>query len=270
VPQAQPALQTPDQIPIQPSDCPPTRPSAQPGRHRSVTFSFFRYRPRWAPVAFTLMGFQRLVRGRDMPAGDVRLLGCGGQEGFSIVPDFNRYCLYYALDDPDEEALLKETRLWRFVAGPSVETLHFRLRPASGHGTWDGVEPYAYSREKVGERPFVVLTHARVHRSKARSFWRSVPRVREQIRAATGCPYHIGFGEHPLLTLATFSVWTDLPAMRAFAYGGTEHHATNRAARSEQWLTESLFARFEIERLSGDLDAYPALRELAEAGRIPT
>jgi spheroidene monooxygenase len=239
-------------------------------RHRSVTFSFFRYRARWAPLAFTLMGFQRLVRDGNMPAGDVRLLGCGGQEGFSIVPDFNRYCLYYALDDPDEESRLKETRLWRLVAGPSTEALHFRLRPASGHGSWDGVEPYEYSGHKVGERPFVVLTHARVRRSKAPSFWRSVPQVRAQIRQASGCPYHIGFGEHPLLTLATFSVWTDLPAMRAFAYGGSAHHATNRAARAEQWLTESLFARFEIERMSGDLAAYPSLDALAATGRIPT
>jgi len=58
--------------------------------------------------------------------------------------------------------------------------------------------------------------------------------------------------------------------MRAFAYGGTAHHTTNRAARAEHWLTESLFARFEIERVSGDLAAYPALRELVVAGCIPT
>jgi len=221
-------------------------------------------------MAFTLMGFQGLLRDRDMPAGDVRLLGCGGQEGFSIMPDFNRYCLYYALDDPDEEPRLKQGRLWRLVANPSIEALHFHLRPASGQGTWDGLEPVDYSGPKVGERPFVVLTHARVHRSKARAFWRSVPAVRAQIREAQGCPYHIGFGEHPLLTLATFSVWTDLAAMRAFAYGGTAHHTTNRAARGEHWLTESLFARFEIERLSGNLAAYPALRELVAAGCIPT
>jgi spheroidene monooxygenase len=217
-----------------------------------------------------LMGFQGLVRDRDMPAGDVRLLGCGGKEGFSIVPDFNRYCLYHAFDDPGTEPRLQATRLWRLVAGPSIEALHFRLRPATGHGTWDGTEPFEYSGHKVGERPFVVLTHARVHRSKAGAFWRSVPGVRAHLGDASGCAYHIGFGEHPLLTLATFSVWTDLPSMRAFAYGGTAHHATNRAARSEGWLSESLFARFEIERLSGDLAAFPALQALVAADRIPT
>jgi hypothetical protein len=216
-----------------------------------------------------LMGFQGLVRDRNLPAGDVRLLGCGGKEGFSIVPDFNRYCLYSALDDPGDEPRLRTTRLWRLVAGPSIEQLHFRLRPASGHGTWDGAEPYEYSGRKVGERPFAVLTHARVHRSKARAFWRSVPTVREHLHDATGCAYHVGFGEHPLLTLATFSIWTDLTAMRAFAYGESAHRDTNRAARMEGWLSESLFARFEIEHLGGDLAAYPALAALAAAGRIP-
>jgi hypothetical protein len=251
----------------------PGPPRAAPGRPvtrtQSVTFSFFRYPARWAPANFTLMGFQGLVRGRDMPAGDVRLLGCGGAEGFSIFPDFNRYCIYSALEDPEADAALRATRLWRWVAAPSIESLHFRLRPAAGHGTWDGAEPFVYSREKVGETPFVVLTHARVRWSKASAFWRSVPRVRAHLRQTEGCPFHIGFGEHPLRTLATFSVWNDLSAMRAFAYGKTAHQATNRAARSEQWLSESLFARFAIERLSGDLDAYPALDRLVAEGRIP-
>jgi hypothetical protein len=246
------------------------RSELHPNAHGSVIFSFFRYRSRWAPAAFMLMGFQGLVRDRDIPAGDVRLLGCGGQDGFSIVPDFNRYCMYHALDDPTEEPQLQTTRFWRLAAEPSIETLHFRLRPATGHGTWDGSEPFRYSGRKVGERPFVVLTHARVHRAKAQAFWRSVPAVREHLREATGCAYQIGFGEHPLLTLATFSVWTDLTSMRTFAYGSTAHGATNRAARSEGWLSESLFARFEIEELSGDLAVYPRLQALCAAGRIPT
>jgi hypothetical protein len=242
---------------------------AASARHGSVNFSFFHYRPRFAPLAFVLMGFQGLVRGQELPPGDVRLLGCGGKDGFSIKPDFTRYCLYHALDDPAAEPRLRATRLWRLVAGPSIETLHFRLRPASGHGTWDGAEPFAYSGNKVGERPFVVLTHARVNRGKAPAFWRSVPAVRRDLREAAGCAYQIGFGEHPLLTLATFSVWNDLASMRAFAYGNTAHRDTNRAARTDGWLSESLFARFEIERLGGDLAAYPTLAALAEAGRIP-
>jgi spheroidene monooxygenase len=237
---------------------------------RQVVFSFFRYPRRHAPGAFILMGFQHWVAGTRLPAGMVRLMGCGGRDGFSIVPDFNRYCLMCALDDPKQQARVRQSQLYRWVAGPSIEQLHFTLTPASGHGTWDGKAVFDFSGERVGERPFAVLTHARVTRARARDFWRSVPDVRQGLRDAPGCAYHIGFGEHPFLTLATFSVWQDLAAMQAFAYRKTAHNRTRKSARDEHWLAESLFARFAIERIDGDLANYPKLRRLAEAGLIQT
>ena len=238
-------------------------------RHRNARFSIFRYPLRWAPTAFMLMGFQGLLRDKSIPAGDVRLMGCGGRDGFSIVPDFNRYCVLSALDDPDAQPRLEATRLWRLVAGPSIEQLHIDLIPARGHGTWDGVVPFRYSGRAVGERPFAVLTHARVNRGRTGAFWRSVPEIRRSLNDAQGCAYHIGFGEHPFLTLATFSIWEDLPAMQAFAYRHTPHQRANRAARAEAWLAESLFVRFEIASIDGDLNQHPRLLQLAEAGRIP-
>jgi spheroidene monooxygenase len=235
-----------------------------------VVFSFFRYPARHAPSAFILMGFQGLAADRRMPRGMIRLMGCGSRDGFSIVPDFNRYCLMSALDDPAEQSRLRQTRLYRLVARPSIEQLHFTLAPARGHGTWDGETLFDYSGERLGERPFVVLTHARVSAAHARDFWRSVPDVRDGLRQAQGCAYQIGFGEHPLLTLATFSVWQDLASMQTFAYRHTPHHHVSKAARGDRWLAESLFVRFAIRRLEGDLDQYPKLRRLAEAGLIPT
>ena len=233
---------------------------------RQVVFSFFRYPRRHAPSAFILMGFQHWVAGNRLPAGMVRLMGCGGRDGFSIVPDFYRYCLMSALDDPTQQARVRQSRLYRWVADPSVEQLHFTLVPATGHGTWDGQAVFDYSGERVGKGPFAVLTHARVTRPHAKDFWRSVPDVRQGLRDTPGCAYHIGFGEHPFLTLATFSVWQDLASMQAFAYRKTAHNRTRKSARDEHWLTESLFARFAIERIDGDLSEYPKLRRLADAG----
>lgn len=235
-----------------------------------VVFSFFRYPRRHMLSTFILMGFQRWIAGRQLPAGMVRLLGCGGSDGFSIVPDFNRYCLMSALDDPRQQAQLRRTRLYRLVAGPSIGQLQFTLTPATGHGTWDGEPMFAYSGERVGACPFAVLTHARVTPARARDFWRSVPAIRQGLRDAEGCAYHIGFGEHPLLTLATFSIWRDLPSMQAFAYRKTAHQRVTKAARGEHWLSESLFVRFAIERVDGDLEPYPELRRLADEGLIRT
>ena len=260
------------QIQSQPDEVP----TAAPTPAREVVFSFFRYRTSHALSAFILMGFQGLVRGRAgnrrnaMPAGMIRLMGCGGADGFSIVPDFTRYCILSALERPAERDRLQQTRLYRMVARPSIEQLHFVLEPASGHGTWDGEVPFQYSNQRVGSRPFAVLTHATVHRSRARAFWKSVPDVRQNLRDVSGCAYHIGFGEHPFLTLATFSIWQDLPSMQQFAYRHTAHHRTSKAARSESWLSESLFVRFAIKRIEGDLVPHPGLRRLAAAGPIQT
>lgn len=227
-----------------------------------VVFSFFRYRASHALGAFVLMGFKGLALERDLPPGTLRLLGCGSGDGFSIIPDFNRYCLMSAPGRPGDLERVRRSVLYRRVEGPAIERIHFSLSPASGHGTWDGEAPFHYSGRTVGDRPFAVLTRARVLPTRVATFWGSVPGIRRDLRDATGCLYHVGFGEHPLLTLATFSVWRDLESMRAFAYGQTAHRRATRASLSDRWLSESLFVRFEIESVEGDLARYPRLSEL--------
>jgi hypothetical protein len=217
-----------------------------------------------------LMGFQGLFKERSMPGCSIRLMGCGGRDGFSILPNFNRYCLMSAFANPDDWGRIQRTRLYRLTAGPSIEQLHFWLAPVSGHGTWDNAEIFDYSRRSLEGRPLAVLTHARVNRGQTRFFWSSVPGIRRCLRDSEGCAFHIGFGEHPLLTLATFSVWRDLPSMQAFAYSQTAHHRAVKTARGEGWLAESIFVRFEIKQVTGDLEHFPKLKALAQVGLIPT
>jgi spheroidene monooxygenase len=230
-----------------------------------VVFSFFRYPAHHVPKAFFVMGFQGAFADRGMPEGLIRLMGCGSDDGFSVVPDFRAYCLMRVLADPCDEARLRRTRFYRTIADPSAEQLHFRLAAVSGRGTWDGEAIFDYRGDAQPDRPLVVLTRARVSPARAMSFWRSVPGIRRQLRDTQGCPYHIGFGEHPLLTLATFSVWEDLDRMRAFAYRRNAHHSASRAARQEAWLSESMFVRFAIEHIEGDVQRYPDLAALPVA-----
>lgn len=227
-----------------------------------VLFSFFRYPASYSLTAFAFMGFQGLFRDRDRLPDPTRLMGCGSGDGFSILPDFRTYCLMSAVPDEAQLERLRRTRWYRIIARPSMEQLHFVLRPLSGHGTWGGDPMFSYVNRPVGDAPFAVLTHARVTASSASAFWRSVSGIRAHLEHAEGCRYHIGFGEHPLLELATFSVWDDLERMRAFAYRQTTHHQVSRTARREHWLSESLFVRFAIERIEGDLAHYPELASL--------
>lgn len=228
-----------------------------------VVFSFFRYPTSHAIQAFLLMGFQGLFRGGSPPEDRMRLMGCGGGDGFSIVPDFNRYCLMSHLRHGQDLDRVRQSAFYQRVACPSIERIHFVLRPASGHGTWGGATPFDYSNSRGGNRPLAVLTHARVTTARAAAFWRAVPGIRRELAASPGCLFHIGFGEQPLRTLATFSLWQDLESMRRFAYRDTAHHRVSRAARAGQWLVESLFVRFEIETIEGDLERHPQLLSLA-------
>lgn len=232
---------------------------------RLVVFSFFRYSVLRVPDAFLRMGFQRFLADRTMPPGIIRLMGCGGGDGFSVVPDLHAYCLMRVLADPRDERRLRQTRFYRSVADASTEQLHFTLTPVSGRGTWGGESVFDYRGVQQPDRPLVVLTRARVAPTRARAFWRSAPEIRRQLRDTPGCDYHIGFGEHLLLTLATFSVWEDLARMQAFAYRTTPHHEAGRASRQEDWLSESMFVRFAIDRIEGDLARYPRLAALMES-----
>jgi len=236
-------------------------------RASQVVFSFFRYRRSHAHIAFVLMGFQGWVAGRKVPSGALRLLGCGSGNGFSIVPDLTRYCLMSVLAEPNELIQLPSTRLYRWVSRASIEQLHFVLRPASGHGTWDGDALFQYSNHRVDGRPFAVLTRARIASGRATAFWRSVPELSRSVRDASGCAYHIGFGEYPILRLATLSIWRDMQSMQGFAYRHSPHHAVIKDSRLGDWMPESMFVRFEIEAIHGDVARYPKLATLAtEAG----
>ncbi|MBK1624843.1 DUF3291 domain-containing protein [Afifella marina] len=234
-----------------------------------VTLSFFRYPRRQAWGAFLRMGFPGVIDAPTRRSGELRLLGCGSGSGFSILPDFTRYCLMGVPERPEDLPRLRQTRLYRSVAGPSVEQLHITVRPASGHGSWDGEQLFDYSGREVGEHPFAVLTLATVAPKRVRAFWRQVPAVDRSLSQAEGCLWHVGFGSHPLLQLATFSVWENLDAMRAFAYREGQHPTAIKKARGEDWLPESLFARFELEAIEGDVDRYPRLAALVASDRIP-
>ena len=110
--------------------------------------------------------------------------------------------------------------------------------------------PLCPSSNRRSER-IAVLTRARVRFSRLHRFWGHVGQAARAIEQAPGCLFTKGVGEWPLAMQATFSIWESAEAMRNFAYASEGHKEIVQKTRRENWYSEDMFARFEIEDMSG-------------------
>jgi hypothetical protein len=259
----------------------------------SPVASFHLVREPWwrAPVAMARLGTDRL-RLRGTPGlRFARLLGCGSgatAEG----ADLTRSALFAVWDGPAALAAFEEgwwaERAAR-VRARGGEAYGLRLGLLSGHGRWGGRDVLAAMRPDPagpaaagstpeparpasgapgprraarrgaagtgGPGPVAVLTRATVRPSRWHRFRGSRPPVSAQLAAAPGLLAAVAIGEAPIGLQATFSVWADAAAVRAFARG-PEHADVVRRTRREGWYGEELFARFTPLGSSGTWDGH--------------
>ncbi|GGO21534.1 hypothetical protein GCM10010116_43330 [Microbispora rosea subsp. aerata] len=198
------------------------------------------------------MAFDRPVLRRTAGLVFWRLLGSGRGPSMTLGADLRRWALLAVWRD---ERALEEflacspiPARWRREA---IETWHVRLTPISSRGRWNGVEPFVPvtgrpARSETGREdgPVAVLTRASIRPSRLLAFYRSIPAVERSLRAQDGCLASVGLGEWPLARQATFSLWRDAAAVRAFAYAGRAHREVVGRVRAHDWYSEELFARF--------------------------
>jgi hypothetical protein len=145
--------------------------------------------------------------------------------------------------------------------------------PTAGHDPAAGRDPAAGQDPTAGHRsageappaPVAVLTRARLAPRHAVAFWRAAPPVAAELAALAADPVAgpllaIGLGEAPVGLQGTFSVWPDLAAVRAFAYGRPAHADVVRRTPETGWYAEELFARFTVLAADGTLDGRNPLR----------
>ncbi|MBP2708098.1 spheroidene monooxygenase [Microbispora sp. RL4-1S] len=230
-----------------------------------VSFHLNRYADRGA---MRRMAFDRPLLRRTDGLTFWRLLGTGRGRSMTLGADLRRWALLAVWRD--ERALrdfLERSPIparWRRDA---AESWQVRLAPIGSRGRWGGTDPFAgagsradavdpagamsaaEAAEAAGRRvgpggPVAVLTRASIRPSRLVAFYRSVPRVDALLRVQEGCLASVGIGEWPLARQATFSLWRDAAAVRAFAYEGTEHRRVIGRVRADDWYSEELFARF--------------------------
>ncbi len=228
-----------------------------------VTITFFRYHgflPRWR--AFGRMG-RAVAAMQGIPGLSFgRMLGSGGDNGFSIWPNWGVYGLLAVWEsEAAAQAYFVSDTFFASCSSSSTERWTVYMRTYKVHGAWDGVIPFQITAPTETSQPIGVLTRATIHAHHLWRFWRFVPSVSRSAVQREGLIFSIGIGELPLIQQATFSLWTDSLAMQRYAYQSPHHSTVVRKTRELGWYKEELFARFAPYKTEGTWEGTNPLQD---------
>lgn len=220
-----------------------------------MSLSLQRYPILRAWSALSKMGSDHAVLRRVPGVRFYRLMGTGRGADLVLAADLRRWARVIVWEDRAAfEAF--ERGAWRTrERALTSESCTFVLAPSRWHGRWGGRDPFAGAEPAEATGTVAVLTRGTIRVRSLRSFWRAVPGSQANLPGAAGLIASVAVGETPLVQSATFSVWRDVEAVRAFAYGaGGGHLDVVRRTRSEGWYGEEMFARFAVLDARGTWD----------------
>src|SRR6218665_1512115 len=216
-----------------------------------ASLSIIRYKKRFIPFALLAMAVHHIPLWFNKNISFYKLMGTGRNGTFDKVPDWQQWAVLIVSEDEKERPLLPEfLNGWYNFFG--CETFSILLEPIEGHGFWDGKKPFGILERKTDyEGRMAVLTRATIRLRKLRFFWNHVAPVSNRMRQAAGFEFSAGIGELPWIKQATFSVWSSKEAMKAFAYGTSEHAEVIQKTRQQDWYSQEMFVRFKIIETKG-------------------
>jgi hypothetical protein len=218
-----------------------------------TTCSFFRvegFAAKWWAFKQMQLGLESLSQISGLTF--FKLLGSGGKNGFSALPNFGTYVLFCVWDsEKHARDFFTENPFFIAYQKKSTELFTAYLHAAESHGTWDGIQPFAKNATLSPDKPVVVLTRARIHFGKLWSFWTRVGKVSRSTDTYEGLMLSIGVGEWPLIQQATLSIWQTQSEMLDFAYKNQKHKEVIQLTRKLNWYKEEMFARFVPYRFEG-------------------
>lgn len=218
-----------------------------------ITFSRFTFSTR----ARKWNAFKKMGEALDINKVDglefLKKVGVGSQGGFSIWPNFNQYGWLAVWNNISAANLFFESNIdfldWVDLAD-SVQTFYMKCKQY--HGTWQGKEPFMIQSRPDQDCHIAVITRARVKPQFLIHFWRQVPGVEKKLKNSNSCDFALGFGEWPVVELATFSLWKSESDMSAFAYGSKQHKKAISDTRRLDWYSEEMFSRFYVFKIKGN------------------
>ena len=203
--------------------------------------------------AFKMVQFAHPYLSQSSGLTFYKLLGSGKGIGFNPLPDWSVYSLLQVWDrEESAEAFFRDSVLMTLYRERASEVWTLYMKNAIAHGKWSGANPFTTDPLlglKTG--PVAVITRATIRISKLHLFWKFVPTSQQSLLQNPGLLYAKGIGEAPFLQMATFSLWKDLEALKAFAYESAGHREAIRKTRELNWYREELFSRFQPFRSVG-------------------
>jgi hypothetical protein len=167
-------------------------------------------------------------------------------------PQAGRVGLIAAWDD--------EPALDAFEAGhPLADRLangwRVRLQPLHVYGAWSGLPGLPGEEIAIGEEePVAVLTLGQLRLRRIRPFLHASAEAEAEAVAEPGVLAATGLARPPRM-VATFSLWRNVAAMRAYVgRKAGAHPAATRAHRANSFHHESAFIRFRPFASSGSWD----------------
>ncbi|WP_211096982.1 hypothetical protein [Neolewinella litorea] len=182
-----------------------------------------------------------------------RLMGSGGGNGFSLLPNFGVFALVGEWKDRSAaDDFFGRNEWYAEVSRRSDRRITFFLEATMAHGAWGGDNPFTPHPDRYDpDEPVAVITRATIYPSKLPDFWRYVPATSRSVDDYPERRLSVGIGEYPVFMQATFSVWTSGRAMTEFAYAGQHHRRVVALTRRRGWYKEELFSRFRIREIVG-------------------
>jgi hypothetical protein len=175
-----------------------------------------------------------------------KLLGSGKKTGFNPLPDWSEYGLLQVWEsEKDANIFLNSSNLIKQYEIHSDNIFTIYMKNISAKGTWFNKQPFKKSGEMNPDLPIAVITRATIKLHSLFKFWKYVPKSQLSLKENKGLIYTKGFGELPLIEMATFSLWDNFESLKKFAYGSKGHREAIKKTRINKWYKEELFARFQ-------------------------
>jgi hypothetical protein len=181
-----------------------------------------------------------------------KVLGTSWAGTTRTTVELRRWAIYAVWRNRDaHDAFMEDSPLIKRWHSSARQLDSWLLQPVASRGSWSGINPFPdltppenNAAEDQGQ--MAVLTRAAVRLTRIPRFTRATRGTDAALQASPGCSFALGMGELPVGQQATFSIWDNADAIRAFAYEGDAHANVIRRTYRERWYSEEMFSRFRV------------------------